>query len=76
MNAESTVLRSDHEYNVNVVKTNVKCFDLTTSANLFLGRLCFLAPYLLSLYKYKNVIKEQYNKCSETHINVCLLETK
>ena len=27
MNEESTVLRSDQEYNVNVVKTNVKCSE-------------------------------------------------
>ena len=42
MNEESTVLRSDQEYNVNVVKTSVKCSKPRfASTNLFLGRLVF-----------------------------------
>ena len=35
--------------------------------NLFLGRLCFLAPYLRVLSKYKNVSKNNITS-SETHI--------
>ena len=49
MNEESTVLRSDQEYNVNVVKTSVKCSKPRrlhfAEANLFLGRNCVLAIF-------------------------------
>ena len=75
MNEESTILRSDQEYNVNVVKTNVKCSIHFASANLFLGRLCFLAPYLLALYKYKNVIKNNIT-CSIIHIIIYMPKTE
>ena len=52
-------------YMILITKKNVRDMDigmnLAALANLFLGKLFFLAPYLLALYKYKNVIKEQYN---------------
>ena len=75
MNEESTVLRSDQEYNINVVKTSVKFFERFASMNLFLGRLCFLVPYLLALYKYKNVIKNNITS-SVIHKIVCLPKTE
>ena len=40
-----------------------------------LGRLCFLAPYLRALFKYKNVIKNN-TISSVIHIIVCLPKTE
>ena len=47
----------------------VRTCILTGEANLFLGRLCFLAPYLRVLSKYKNRSKNNITSF-ETHIIV------
>ena len=60
---------------VHVYKLYVKCSESRrlSEAMLFLGKLCFLAPYLCALYKYKNVIKNNTIR-SVLHIIVCLLK--
>ena len=62
INEESTVLISDQEYNVNVVKTSVKCSEPhrlgEVKVILFLGKLCFLTLIFLC-NPSKNVIKNK-----------------
>ena len=67
MNEESTVLRSNQEYNVNVVKTSVKCSKP--------GQKLCSCPLLCLCYLNNNVIKNNITS-SIIHIIVCLLMTE
>ena len=72
MNEESTVLRSDQEYNVNVVKTSVKCSEPHYRGDEPVFRQTLIScPLLCLCYPNKNVIKNNITS-SVIHIIVCL----
>ena len=50
-------------YMILITKSNVRDMDIGTNLATEAKRsnFVFFAPYFLELYKYKNVIKEQYN---------------
>ena len=56
---------------VPIYKLYVKCSEPRRLCKPIFGQTCFLAPYLIELDKYKNVIKNNITRLV-LHIIVCL----